>query len=97
MFNQLNGLSNETNLHDDDDYDDDEDKLNSCKYYHLEQKQSLEIPTNSSKMFHINACFLNRNLDDLEYLSKSTHINYDVIAVSEAMIMKHLERIKTLT
>ena len=41
-------------------------------------------------MFHINACPLNKHFEDLEYLWKSTNINYDV-AISETRIMKNLE------
>ena len=86
LFNQFNSLSDETNLHNDDI-----DKINNCKYYDVEQVQTLKIPKNSLKMFHINACSLNKNFDDLEYLLKSTNINYDIIAISETRIMKNLE------
>ena len=68
LFNQFNSLSDETNLHDDDDDDDDVDKINNCKYYDLEQVQTLKIPKNSLKMFYINACSLiNKIFEDLEY------------------------------
>ena len=41
-------------------------------------------------MFHIHACPFNKHFEDLEYLLKSTNINYD-IAISETRIMKNLE------
>ena len=42
-------------------------------------------------MFHSNACSLNKNFADLEYLLKSTNINYNIIPVSETRTMKNLE------
>ena len=32
LFSQFNSLSDETNLHDDDDEEEDVDKINDCKY-----------------------------------------------------------------
>ena len=52
LFNQFNSLSDETNFHDDD-----VDKINNCKYYDAEQVQTLKIPKNSFKMFHIKCMF----------------------------------------
>ena len=93
MFNQFNSLSDETNLHDDDGVD----KINNCKYYDLEQVQTLKIPKNSLKMFYINACSLiNKIFEDLEYLLKSTNINYDIIAISETRLMKNLKITKNI-
>ena len=57
LFFQFNSLADETNLQDDD-----VDKINNCKYYDVEQMQTLKIPKNSLKMFHINACSLNKIL-----------------------------------
>ena len=51
LLNQFSCLSDETNLHD-------VDKINNCKYYDAEQVQTLKIPKNYFKMFHINACSL---------------------------------------
>ena len=42
-------------------------------------------------MFGINACSLNKNFEELEYLIKSTNINYNIIAISETRTMKNLE------
>ena len=92
LFNHFNSLSDETNLPDDDI-----DKTKNCKYYDVEQVQTLKIPKNSIKMFHINVCSLNKNFEDLEYLLKSTNINYDIIAMSETRTMKNFELFKTST
>ena len=86
LFNQFNSLSDETNLHDDDVH-----KINNYKYYDVEQAQTLKIPKNSLKLFHISAFSLNKNFDDLEYLLESTNINHDIIAISETRTMKNLE------
>ena len=39
-------------------------------------------------MLHINACSLNKNLDDLDHLLKCTNKVFDIIAVSETRITK---------
>ena len=92
LFNHFNSLSDETNLPDDDI-----DKTKNCKYYDVEQVQTLKIPKNSIKIFHINVCSLNKNFEDLEYLLKSTNINYDIIAMSQTRTMENFELFKTST
>ena len=87
LFNQFNSLSEETNLHDDN-----VDKINNCKYYDAEQVQILKIPKN----FHINVCSLNKIFEDLEYLFKSTNINYDIAVISETKTMKILAITKNI-
>ena len=42
----------------------------------------------SLSFFDINACSLNKNFDDLEYLLKSTNKSLGVIAMSETRISK---------
>ena len=65
-------------------YDDDNvDEINNCKFYDVEQVQILKISKNSLKMFRINACSLNKNFEDFEYLLESTNFNYNIIAISE--------------
>ena len=45
-------------------------------------------------MFHINtACFLSKNIDDLEYLLKTTKKNFDIIGISETRIRKNISKI----
>ena len=86
LLNQFNSLSDETNLNDDD-----VDKINNCKYYDVEQVQTLKIHKNSLKIFHINACSINKNFDDIEFLLKFTNINYNITAISKTRTMKNLE------
>ena len=40
-------------------------------------------------MFHINACFLNKNFDSLEYLLKCVNQELDVVAVTENRITRN--------
>ena len=61
----------------------DPENVGKWKHYDLEEVQSLKILNkNSLSLFHINNCYLNKNVDDLEYLIKSTNINFDIIAIS---------------
>ena len=66
-----------------------------CRYYDLEEIQTLNIPKKSKSlsMFHINACSLSKNFDDLEYLLKTTNMNFDIIAISETRITKNINNI----
>ena len=47
-------------------------------------------------MFHINACSLNKNFDDLEYLLKTANMNFDIIAISETRITKNINKISNI-
>ena len=48
-------------------------------------------------MFHINtACFLSKNIDDLEYLLKTTNMNFDIIGISETRIRKNISKISNI-
>ena len=42
----------------------------SFKYYDIEEMHNIEIPhkNKSLSLFHINACSLNKNFDDLQHL-----------------------------
>ena len=46
----------------------DPEKIYSSKYYHIMQMDNIEIPheNKSLSLFHINACSLNKNFDDLQ-------------------------------
>ena len=52
--------------------------------------QTLKFPNKhkSLSLFHINACSLNKNFDDLNHLLNCTNKAFDIIAVSEARITK---------
>ena len=41
-------------------------------------------------LFHISACSLNNNFDDLQYLLSCTKNNFDIIGVNETRITKPL-------
>ena len=71
LYNQFNNTSPEKN-------NDPENVVNS-KYYDIDQIQTLKFPNKhkSLALFHINACSLNNNFEDL-----------DLIAVTETRITK---------
>ena len=45
----------------------------------------------SISLFHINACSLNKNFDDLQHLLSCTKIFFDIIAIRETRITKQTE------
>ena len=47
-------------------------------------------------MFHINTCSLSKNFDDLEYLLKTTNMNFDIRAISETRITKNTNKISNI-
>ena len=53
---------------------------------------NIEIPqkNKSLSLFHVNACSLNKNLDDLQHLLSCTKTKFDIIAMSETRITKHV-------
>ena len=53
---------------------------------------NIEIPhkNKSLSLFHINACSLNKNFDDLQHLLNCTKIFFDIIAESETRITKQV-------
>ena len=91
LFNQFN---NSSQIH---DFKDPENVVN-CKYYNLEEVQTMKIPNkkNSLSLFHINACSLSKNFEDLEYLLKTTNTNFDIIAISETRILKNTKIVKNI-
>ena len=88
LFNQFNDITdNHTNR--------DPDNVVKCRYYDIDEIQTLDIPNKSKSlsMFHINTCSLSKNFDDLEYLLKTTNMNFDIIAISETRITKNINNI----
>ena len=69
-----------------------------CKCYDLEEVQSMKISDKNSclSLFHIHTCSLNKNFEDLEYLIKSTNINFDIIAISETRMLKDTNIVKNI-
>ena len=59
---------------------------------------NIEIPHNnkSLSLFHINACSLNKNFDDLQYLLSCPKKNFDIIAISETRITKQVPFLNNL-
>ena len=64
------------------------------RYYEIEEIQTLKIPIKSKSlsMFHVRTCSLSKNFDDLEYLLKTTNMNFDITAISETMITKNTNK-----
>ena len=91
LFNQFNNIP-QTHDHRDPE------NFVRCKYYDLEEVQSMKIPNKNSclSLFHINTCSLNKKLENLEYLIKSTNINFDIIAISETRILKDTNIVKNI-
>ena len=73
-------------------------KVCSSKYYDFEERNNIEIPhkNKSLSLFHINACSLNKNFDDLQHLLNCTKIFFDIIAISEAKITKQVSLLNNL-
>ena len=82
LYNQFNNTSPEKN--------NDPTNVVNSKYYDIDQIQTLKFPNKhkSLALFHINACSLNKNFDDLEHLLKCTNKVFDIIAVTETRITK---------
>ena len=87
LLNHFNNSSSQQNI-------DLENVLNS-RYLEIDQMQSFKFPQNYKclSFFHINACSLKENFDDLAYLLKCTKKNFDIIAVSETRISKKISLI----
>ena len=53
---------------------------------------SIEIPhkNKSLSLFHINACSLNKNFDDLQHLLSCTKTKFDIIAIIQTRITKQV-------
>ena len=59
---------------------------------------NIEIPhkNKSLSLFHINACSLNKNFDDLQHLLNCTKNLFDIIAISETRITKQVSLLNNL-
>ena len=73
LANQFNNATPENS--------DDPEKISSSKYYDIEEMHNIEIPHKNKllSLFHINACSLNKNVDDLQHLL--TCIKKNIIAI----------------
>ena len=91
LFKQFNNITeNHTNR--------DPDNAVKCRYYVIEEIQTLNIPNKnkSLSMFHINTCSLSKNFDDLEYLLKTTNMNFNIIPISEIRITKNINKMSNI-
>ena len=68
----------------------DPEKIALSKYYDTDEMHNINIPhkNKSLSLFHINACSLNENFDDLQHLLSCTQKIFDIIAISETRITK---------
>ena len=71
LFNHFNNSSPKQKI-------DPENVVNS-RYFDIDQIQSLKFPQKEKPLsfFHINACSLNKNFDNLVYLLKCTNQTFD--------------------
>ena len=62
----------------------------NSNYYDIDQIQTSKSPEKgkSLSLFHINACSLIKNFDDLEHLLKCKNKVFDIVAVGETRISK---------
>ena len=74
LVNQFNNMSSSP---DDIDSDNPENTVSSI-YYDIEELQNLKVTnkSNSLSLFHLNACFLSKNFDDLQQLLSCTNKNF---------------------
>ena len=69
-----------------------DDNFIHSKYFDIDEIQKPRI-TNKEKclsLFHINACSLSKNFDELQHLLKSTNKSFDVTAITETRIGKDI-------
>ena len=59
---------------------------------------NIETPhkNKSLSLFHINACSLKKNFDDLQHLLSSTKTKFDIIAISETRITRQVSLLNNL-
>ena len=78
----------------------DPEKVCSSKYYDIEEIRNIEIPhkNKSLSLFHIDACSLNKNFDDLQHLLNCTQKKkkIDIIAISETRITEQVSLLNNL-
>ena len=90
LVNRFNNLTPENN--------NDTENKSSSKYYDIDEIHNVGISNKkkSLSLLHINACSLNKNFDDLQYLLSSTKNNFDIIGVTETRITNQLSLLNNL-
>ena len=73
-------------------------KIASSKYYDIDEMHNIKIPHKNKflSLFHINACSLYKNFDDLQHLLSCTQNNFDIIAISETRVTKNIALLNNL-
>ena len=68
-------------------------------YLLTDKLQTMKIHNKNKSLasFHINACSLNKNFNELEYLLSCTNKNFDVIAISDTSITRNVCLTNNLT
>ena len=68
----------------------DPENVVQSKCYDIDELQTIKIPNKdmSLALFHINACSLNKNFNELKHLLSCRNKNFDIIAISETRIKK---------
>ena len=63
----------------------------SSEYWDINELQNLNITnrSNSISLYHINACSISKNFDDLQYL-RHKNKNFDIIAITQNRITKNV-------
>ena len=89
MVNQFNNATPENG--------NDPEKIASSKYYDIDEMHHIKIPHKNKplSLFHINACSLSKNFDDLQHLLSCTKKN-DIIAVRETRITKKVSLLNNM-
>ena len=92
LVNQFNNATPENS--------NDPEKVCSSKYYDIEEIRNIEIPHKNKSLFlfHIDACSLNKNFDDVQNLLNCTQKKkkFDIIAISETRIRKQVSLLNNL-
>ena len=90
LVNQLSNATGENS--------NDPEKISSSKYYDIKEMHNIEIPHNNKllSLFHISACSVIKNFDDLQHLLSCTKKNFDIIAISETRITKQVSLLNNL-
>ena len=81
LVNQFNSVTpqNNNNLR----------NISSSKYYDIDDMHYIEIPNKNKYLFlfHMNACSLNKNFDDLQNHLSCTKANFDIIGVTKKRLL----------
>ena len=70
----------------------------NSNYYDIDQFHTLRFYEKISQvfLFHINACSLSKNFDEIEHLLKCTNKDFYIIAVSETRIIRKTSLISNI-